>query len=108
MYCNDRFYFIPDIVKIITNLGRHDLRNVDHIMDYRKSLVDLTSSLNDQSIYWELSKSINERYPSDYSDLTIVFQSLLTIINNKNLFLKLYYTNPTDVICTDPSRSKLD
>lgn len=104
---NGHTNFVPDPMKMIKKLGRSDLRDGQHAEEYRRSLADLCRPLGDSLIYTELSIAVCERYGSAPRDLSTEFASLYTIVNTPELFHELYYSNPGDVLLSDPSRPKL-
>lgn len=102
----DRVYFLPDPLKLVSKLGRKDLKNFEHIEEYRVSLCDLIEPYADPFTALVLSDAVYERY-GGYSDLTIVLASLYKVINDPVAF-KLLYELPEGKICLDPSRPKLN
>lgn len=105
---NDRWYFIPDVLKLTTKLGRKDLANWEHCKEYFISVGDLSKSLSDMCIYQELSNALVERYGGVMRDLTPVFQSIQQLTSSWDDFKTLFYTEPTDNLNEDPSMKKLD
>lgn len=62
LFDDSRFYFVPDPVKLVSKLGRKDLRNYDHVEEYRTSLVDLVAVYNNPIVSDLLTDAVNERY----------------------------------------------
>ncbi|UHK03236.1 MAG: polyprotein [Hangzhou merodon fulcratus virga-like virus 1] len=108
IYEDCKWHFIPDILKLVGKLGRKDLRNFEHAEEYRISLCDLLSGVDNKRIIPSLNRALNERYPSPVFDHTLIIQTLNRIVNNRNEFERLYYTLPTDKLCMDPKRPSLD
>lgn len=104
----DRWFFIPDPLKLVSKLGRKDLANFDHAREYYTSYKDLTKDYNSARINSYLNAAVSERYRSSFSDLSAVFSALKTLASSEEKFLELYYVDPRDVLCNDPSRAKLD
>nr|UZH43554.1 hypothetical protein 1 [Feitosa virus] len=89
--------FLPDPIKILIKLGRSDLKNFVHVKEFHTSLKDLVSQYKcvmDMSV---VSAAIRERYGFPY-DCTYLIQNLIDVINNDNLFSKLFYCKPGDVL----------
>nr|QDZ71189.1 hypothetical protein [Megastigmus ssRNA virus] len=90
--------FIPDPVKLVTKLGRHDLISPEHVEQYRISLQDLVKCYGDASCYEQLSLAINERYrvSGQYDE---VFSTIYNIVNDRDIFHSLFYTEAGDTLC---------
>nr|QHA33758.1 polyprotein [Atrato Virga-like virus 6] len=104
IFSNGRWYFLPDLLKIITKFGRHDLRNPEHVEEYRISMCDLLSVYNDTSLVPVFNEAFNERYPSPIIDHSHIIGVMLELVRSKENFAKLYYTKAGDKLCMDPSR----
>lgn len=99
-----KFLLVPDPVKLITKLGRHDLVNWEHAKEYAISLKDLTSVFSDSKINHALTLAINERYDLSRSSYGMVFSALRYFTSDPDVFCNnLYYSLPGDRLCTDPS-----
>ena len=92
---------------MVKKLGRSDLRDAQHVEEYRRSLADLCRPLGDTLIYQELSAALCERYGVPERDFSYQFATLYTVVNDPTLFSQLYYFNPGDRLLSDPSRPKL-
>nr|QHA33774.1 polyprotein [Atrato Virga-like virus 7] len=108
IYSNGRWYFLPDLLKMITKFGRHDLRNPDHVEEYRVSMCDLLSVYNDTSLVPVFNEAFNERYPSPIIDHSHVISLVLELVRSRDNFSKLYYTKAGDKLCMDPSRPDIN
>lgn len=100
-------HVIPDPVKLVTKLGRHDLVNWDHMEQYRVSLCDLTDAYSNAALYDELNQAVCERYMLRMS-IGYVFPIIYNVCRSHENFRNLYYTENTDVLCMDPSLPKFD
>lgn len=80
---------VPDVLKIITKLGRHDVRSYVHLEEYRVSLCDLLGGLDDDTVDHYISAYYSEVYKYD-KDLSAVCNSLMTYIKNPFLFSTLF------------------
>lgn len=98
---------IPDPVKLVTKLGRHDIANWEHLEEYRVSLEDLTKSYSNAIYYTSLSDAVCERYSVKHG-IAYVFPVIYNFMRNSELFKTLFHTRPSDRLCLDPSVSKFD
>lgn len=99
------WYVVPDPVKLMVKLGRSDLANHDHVEEYRTSLIDLTTVYDSINIMRMLTVAIAERYSVSFN-VDVLIGTLRQTILCKESFHSLYYTR-VDVLCTDPTTSKL-
>lgn len=87
-------YMIPDLLKLVKKLGRHDMKNRDHVLSYRRSVLD---SLNDfivpDSVKIEYVSSINERHRMNLSSIDTVVDALFNLSIDDEKFESLYYPN---------------
>nr|AMO03254.1 putative polyprotein [Boutonnet virus] len=97
----NRFHFVPDPIKLITKLGRHDLVNWEHCSEYQMSLSDLTKAYNNMVIYPILSAAISERYNKPTGNISLLMATVMDYVSSKNKFKELYYTNPGDNLSTE-------
>nr|QRW42083.1 MAG: RNA-dependent RNA polymerase [Culex pipiens-associated Tunisia virus] len=103
----DQWFLIPDPLKILTKLGRHNISNWDHLEEYRISLCDLLSIYKRGEIYDALNVAFCERYKINFS-IEPLCVSILELISTKNNFKTLFYVKPGVKLITDPSHKKLD
>ncbi|QPL17819.1 replicase [Pistachio virus Y] len=85
----DRWYLIPDPVKLLVRLSRFDLLNWTHIDEYQISLVDSTKYFGSRQVVEVLSQALTERYgPSiDFTDYIPIIRSVILDLNRfRNLF----------------------
>nr|QAY29261.1 putative RNA-dependent RNA-polymerase [Bombus-associated virus Vir1] len=108
IFVGNNIYFVPDPIRTITKIGRRDLRNEDHIEQYRVSLKDVLAPLNNVLIFPDLSAAITERYKTERSDHLAVIHSILYLISTSETFKELYYTFPGQNISFDPSLPSLE
>ncbi|AVK59478.1 RNA-dependent RNA polymerase [Nephila clavipes virus 3] len=94
--------FIPDPLKLLVKLGRSDLRNPEHIEQFRISLEDLTLEYNDLHIIEEVERAIEDRYSCPGQAQGILY-ALSSVIHNKDAFHSLYYIDPNGNYLYDPS-----
>lgn len=102
-----RYYFVPDPLKIVTKLGRHDLVNFEHAEDYRVSLLDLVKCYRDVRVMTELNEAMCERYPYLKGDWMVAFTAILELASNPNAFKKLFFCPEGGILCKDPKRPTL-
>jgi len=81
--------FIPDPLKVVIKLGRHDIVNEKHLEEYRRSLMDLTERFAIPEVHEAISKGLKERY-SGTMDSSAVMTMLYHIIRDPKEFSKLY------------------
>lgn len=103
---DNRWVIVPDPLKRAVKLGRNDLRNYDHVEEYRISFKDNVKNYNDLRVLEELNLAFTERY-SIYHDFTCAFAALYHV-SAKEEFHALFYHNEGDRLCLDPSRPFLD
>lgn len=103
-----RFQFVPDLIKMLTKMGRSDLRNYDHVEEYRRSLCDLTKVYKSTIIDNALTSAMSERYNVQLP-VTYVLSSLLSILEDVEEFASGYSKrNEEDVLNNDPSLPSLE
>ncbi|QIJ70136.1 polyprotein [Dougjudy virga-like virus] len=109
---DEKWYFIPDLAKVVAKLGRMDLRNFDHMKEYYTSMKDLLSVYRNKAIINVLSVAFAERYPSAIDGsghcLMHIIRHLVALIEDERNFGKLYYTQAGDKLCLDPTRPGLE
>nr|WPV62267.1 MAG: RNA-dependent RNA polymerase [Wufeng shrew martellivirus 1] len=100
-------YFVPDVLKFVTKLGRLDLVNFKHVEEYRISCVDSMGMLLNDAIVNVLNACVYERYKGEIYDLTKLLRVLNTYVHDPALFASLYSGYGRN-LCPDPSRPRLD
>uniref|UniRef100_A0AB38ZKF6 Polyprotein n=1 Tax=Suncus murinus ribovirus 2 TaxID=3139576 RepID=A0AB38ZKF6_9VIRU len=110
VFDNYRYYFVPDPIKLITKLGRHDLVNYDHADEYRVSSLDLTKGYDNHKVGELLTYAISERYNVRLGNVAIILSCIRRFLSSKSSFFSLYYTHEgeEELLSTDPSRPSLD
>nr|QGA87337.1 hypothetical protein [Hammarskog virga-like virus] len=107
IFAGGQWRFLPDLLKMVIKFGRHDLRNPEHIEDYRVSLKDLFSVYNDYTLVPVFNDAFNERYPSMLTDHTYTIEIITALLKTPEAFASLYYTLPNDTLCEDPTRPEI-
>nr|WPV62218.1 MAG: non-structural polyprotein [Wufeng rodent hepe-like virus 1] len=102
-----QWWLVPDPVKLMVKLGRHDLVNWDHCEEYRISYADNVKAYTQETVCVLLSHAVRERYLTVDFDLKFFLASLYYASLPEN-FSQLFYTLPSDVLSTDISRPRLD
>lgn len=105
---DSRIFMVPDPMKLLTKLGRHDLMNHDHVEEYRVSLVDLVKVFSNAFLNQAISHALAERYMKPYRNLSYMLASMFNLVHNPQKFHELFYSGPRDILCEDPSRPSLD
>lgn len=90
---------VPDPVKIALKLGRTDLRNVWHMEEYRRSLMDLVCNYNVSTIGLLLADAVAERFQVEMYDLTTLVSAIYQHVNDIQLFFELF-----EVLSSDPGQ----
>lgn len=96
LFLNHKVYFIPDPVKLLVKLGRHDLRNTEHVEEYRTSTIDLIRHYVDPVVVHYLALAVAERYNLNYSVEPLI-NALYSIISDGERFKELYFSYSTDI-----------
>ncbi|QKN22697.1 replicase [Erysiphe necator associated virga-like virus 1] len=104
----DRVYFVPDLAKLLTKLGRSDLVNWEHVEEYRVSLCDLTKIYSNAAINEVFEAALRERYKCGPLQLGQVLSAIRFFVSYRAMFRTLYWMVPGSKLCHDPSRPKLD
>lgn len=103
----NQWYLVPDPLKILTKLGRHNVTNWEHLEEYRISLCDLLSVYRRGEIYDALDEAFGERYNIKFS-IEPLCVSILELISDPCEFKKLFYVKSGVKLIEDPSWRKLD
>lgn len=86
------WYVMPDPLKIITKLGRHDLRNEEHVSEYYIAYADLMHSLNRCELWPWLIAAFWDRY-NKVLPMSLL-EGMITLSTSESVFLNLYsYTS---------------
>lgn len=81
---------VPDPVKFITKLGRKDLRNWQHVEEYRVSCMDNYKAYSRMELYGVLTEAVVERYGADFNNLDGVFKTIWNLVRDEESFKELY------------------
>nr|WBV73446.1 RNA-dependent RNA polymerase [Passion fruit green spot virus] len=102
----DRWYFVPDPVKLCVRLARLDLINWAHVDEYRISLLDSTKHFLDREVVEMLALAVQDRYPvlMDPCEVFEVIRCLVEApLDFRNLFEEPLEMLP-DTICLPSDR----
>jgi hypothetical protein len=88
---------VPDLLKVVTKLGRTDLINDEHIERYRVSLADNIKSFSDSYIDGPLSMILFERYKCEL-DVGPLLTAILYVVRHPEQFRELYYAEEGAII----------
>lgn len=92
---NNDVYIIPDMFKMIKKLGRHDLKNREHLVSYRKSVLDgLRDFIVPDRVKIEYVTALSERYKCSEFSYDTVVNALFNISIEDDAFEELYVKNP--------------
>lgn len=87
-------YMIPDLLKLVKKLGRHDMKNRDHVLSYRRSVLDsLKDFIVPDAVKIEYVNSINERHRMNLSSIDTIVDALFNLSIDDENFESLYYPN---------------
>nr|AQM55308.1 hypothetical protein 1 [Cordoba virus] len=96
VHFENKFHFIPDPIKFLVKLGRHNMANFDHVNEYRISAKDNMKCLRRRQVLYILGLAIKERFGIEYN-----MEYLLgTIINltKKEVFMEFYHAEKGAVL----------
>nr|WHW95142.1 RNA-dependent RNA polymerase [Vinca ringspot virus] len=92
---DDRWFFVPDPMKLLIRLSRCDLINWAHIEEYRISLTDSTKFYGDEQVVDILKLAVEERYGGTAYAFSEFIYAIRAIVMDKELF-KTLYEEPVD------------
>nr|WOK58436.1 MAG: RNA-dependent RNA polymerase [Longquan rodent ribovirus 1] len=99
MLPNGRWVIVPDLAKVLTKLGRHDMVNFDHVEMYRISLADNLKHCFNRYIVDFYAQAFYNRYPwAGVIDFVGLFSALSVLVYDSNQFASLYYIADGSVI----------
>ncbi|XP_026285266.2 uncharacterized protein LOC113211176 [Frankliniella occidentalis] len=102
----EKIAFVPDVVKVLSKLGRNDLTNPQHVEEYRISLADNLKCLSNARLIPEISRIVQERYGSGINTNTLCTE-LYNLSQDKESFQRLFEIPKEGRICYDPSLRKI-
>nr|DBA44221.1 TPA_asm: replicase protein [aphis 2 virus] len=87
-------YIIPDLFKMIKKFGRHDLKNREHLVSYRRSVLDgLKDFVVPDRVKIEYVKALSERYKCPSFMYDTVVNALFSAAIDDERFESLYIKN---------------
>jgi hypothetical protein len=92
-----RWRLVPDVLKLVTKLGRSNIRDAIHLEEYRRSLADLLVNAQDASISKYISHAYSEMYKTD-AYLDFALDTLCSFVYQPIQFANLYEPMPEVVI----------
>nr|UYO08069.1 helicase and RNA-dependent RNA polymerase [Blunervirus sp.] len=105
---NDEWIIVPDPLKRAVKLGRFDLRNTEHVEEYRVSFVDNTRTYSMQPLHELISRALYERYSYFYYNCSNALSAMVCVARDKEAFQTLYYSLPSDNINHDVNLPTLE
>jgi len=84
---------MPDPLKIVVGLGRHDVTNEKHRDEIRSAVLDQLRPFNDDLAVHYLATALKERYKLDYHPYDTLVQLYITV-NHAPSFNQLFYAAP--------------
>ncbi|APG77698.1 RdRp [Hubei virga-like virus 9] len=100
-------YFVPDPMKLLTKLGRHDVVNWTHLEEFTTSMRDVTASYGDARVCAELAKAAADRYNVGI-DLTPLIESMYLLFRDPTLMREFFGEPQHGVMSRDTSLPKFD
>nr|AYP67558.1 RNA-dependent RNA polymerase [Ingleside virus]UJQ88144.1 MAG: RNA-dependent RNA polymerase [Ingleside virus]UJQ88146.1 MAG: RNA-dependent RNA polymerase [Ingleside virus]UJQ88152.1 MAG: RNA-dependent RNA polymerase [Ingleside virus]UJQ88154.1 MAG: RNA-dependent RNA polymerase [Ingleside virus] len=94
----DRWVVVPDVMKVVIKLGRHDLQALHLVEEYRRSCADLLQPLSNSYIYPALDQCVIERYKVPLTSLSSLYSALHHLVTDPKMFASLYYSAPQDAL----------
>nr|WGL40997.1 54 KDa protein [Odontoglossum ringspot virus] len=79
-----------DPLKLISKLGCKHIKSLDHLEEFRISLCDVSSSLNNCAYFGQLNDAIAEVHKTAVNG-SFAFCSIVKYLSDKNLFRTLFY-----------------
>nr|DAZ87859.1 TPA_asm: hypothetical protein [Clonorsi virus 3] len=104
---NDRWWFCFDPVKLLVKLGRHDLRNREHVEEYRISVLDTISSVESEAQLLLLAEAVMDRYMLRFDPVHQIRQ-LCSLPKDREKFHSLFDEPPDLPLLSDPSLPDLE
>nr|BBV14748.1 replicase [Barley aphid RNA virus 2] len=91
----ERVYMLPDIYKLIKKLGRHDMKNREHVLSFRNSVLDSIKDFKvGTDVMLNYERSIIDRYKFNGTiSIDLVYQSLCNIVYDASNFERLFIPN---------------
>nr|DAZ87855.1 TPA_asm: hypothetical protein [Clonorsi virus 2] len=104
---NDRWWFCFDPVKLLVKMGRRDLRNREHVEEYRISVLDTVSSVESEAQLLLLAEAVMDRYMLNFDPVHQIRQ-LCSLPKNRENFHS-FFEEPLDLpLLGDPSLPDLE
>nr|WIM36807.1 polyprotein [Chrysanthemum kita-like virus] len=83
------YKLVPDPIKMLIKLGRKDLRDYQHVEEYRISMIDHVRSYKDLEVRLCLQKVFSDRYPK-CPGVDALMESLCNVVYSKKAFQELF------------------
>nr|DAZ87851.1 TPA_asm: hypothetical protein [Clonorsi virus 1] len=104
---HDRWWFCFDPVKLLVKMGRHDLRNREHVEEYRISVLDTVSSVESEAQLLLLAEAVMDRYMLCFDPVHQIRQ-LCSLPKNPENFHSFFEEPPDLPLLSDPSLPDLE
>lgn len=82
---NNCWAFVPDPIKILSKLGRHDITTLSHLEEYRVSTLDNFNTLTSNLVDDALSAAVSERIGTRVC-ITPLLDALYNVLSDSRLF----------------------
>lgn len=103
----EKWIFVPDLVKLIIKLGRNDLVDFEHVECYRISFNDNLYFYKDKLNWPFISAAVNDRYKIS-GEHDYIYSTILALSQKPERFRSLYYERKGHVKGIISSKPKLE
>lgn len=104
---DQELHFVPDPIKLITKLGRHDVVNWAHLEEYRVSMVDITNSFGDARVCAEIANAVADRYKICVN-VSPAIEALYLLFRDKAVLTEFFVIPANGEVSKDTTLPKFD
>jgi len=94
--CGGSYRLVPDPIKLLIKLGRRDLRDYQHVEEYRISLMDHVKSYYESDVVVLMSTLAKDRYPR-CPPIGFLMELLYNVVMSSEAFQRLYDESPNPI-----------
>lgn len=111
VFANGNYRLVPDPIKAITRLGRHDLHCKEHVELLYVSYLDNMKAYKDREVRQNLTLNAYARYSKKINvthlGISLIIEFLASLLYNKNKFLSIF-SAPDDIWKRKMPKSKIE